>query len=318
MRMTNLKELKFIKIEVFLGVLLALLFYGALSPSLASAEVKAIIETDEAAKLLGQPGVVVIDARRKPAYEAGHIPGALSMSFNLFRDPEDLAYKAKYGLLTPPEKAEKVFGNAGIDNNTRVIIYDSAHDDRPFGASLSVQMRSFGHDNIQLMRGGVEKWVKEGRAPLTKDVPAVTPKAFKAKPRPEMVATKDWILENADKVIFLDMRTFDEYVGLNTAGNPRGGHASGSYSTQWSDFAGKETIKSPQEMLAALKNSGAPISKDKIYVTYCNWGLGRGAAGYFYMKALGFDNVRVYGGSMEEWSKDMDLPYSTYEPGKLE
>ena len=302
----------------FVGFLLLAIgaIWGLTQP--AFAELPPLVGADEVVKIIGQPGVVVIDARRKPAYEKEHIPGAISMPFNLFRDPEDLAYKAKYGLLTSPEKAEKIFGNAGIDNNTRVIIYDGALDDRPFGASLYVQMRSFGLDNVQVMRGGVEKWVQGGGAPLTKDVPAVTPKAFKAKPRPEMAATKDWILQNADKVIFLDMRSFDEYTGLNLAGNPRGGHASGSYSTNWSDFAGKETIKSPQEMLTALKNSGAPISKDKVYVTYCNWGLGRGAAGYFYLKLLGFDNVRVYGGAMEEWSKDKDLPYSTYEIGKLE
>lgn len=279
---------------------------------------QAFIETEEVAKLSGQSNVVIIDARRKPAYEAGHIPGAVSMPFTLFRDADDLVYKAKNGLLVAPEKAEKVFGNAGIDNNTRVIVYDSALDDRPFGASFYVTMQQFGHDNVQLMRGGIEKWVKEGRAPLTNDVPAVTAKTFKAKPRPEMAATKDWILQNADKVIFLDMRSFDEYTGLNTAGNPRGGHASGSYATEWKGFAGKETIKSPQEMLSALRNSGAPISKDKVYVPYCNWGVGRGAAGYFYLKLLGFDNVRVYGGAMEEWSRDKDLPYSTYDVGKLE
>lgn len=309
--------MKYIQVRFISFVGFLLLAIGGLTQPVF-AELPPLVGADEVAKIIGQPGVVVIDARRKPAYEAGHIPGAISMPFNLFRDPEDLAYKAKYGLLTPPEKAEKVFGNAGIDNNTRVIIYDGALDDRPFGASLYVQMRSFGHDNVQVMRGGVEKWVQEGRPPLTKDVPAVTPKTFKAKPRPEMAATKDWIMQNADKVIFLDMRSFDEYTGLNTAGNPRGGHASGSYSTNWADFAGKETVKSPQEMQTALKNSGAPISKDKVYVTYCNWGLGRGAAGYFYLKLMGYDNVRVYGGAMEEWSKDKDLPYSTYDVGKLE
>lgn len=274
-----------------------------------------LIETEEVARLLRKPDVVVIDSRDKEEYDKAHIPGAVNIPKGTFREPEDIAYKSKHGFLTSPEKAEKVFGNAGIGENARVIVYGS--NNFPSASICLVILKQYGFDNVQVMKGEIEKWVLENR-PLTKDVPAVKPKTLKAKPRPEMVATRDWITENSDRIVLLDMRSFEEYTGTDMIGNPRGGHISGAYPTEWKELAGTVTVRSPDEMLKALRNSGVPIDKNKEYITYCNWGIGRGTSGFLYLKVLGFDKVRVYGGSMEEWSKHKDMPVSTYEVGSLD
>ncbi len=87
---------------------------------------------------------------------------------------------------------------------------------------------------------------------------------------------------------------------------------------EWKELAGKITVKSPEDMIETLKKNGVPVDKNKEYVTYCNWGVGRGTSGFMYLTMLGFENVRVYGGAMEEWSDDPDFPVSTYEVGILE
>jgi thiosulfate/3-mercaptopyruvate sulfurtransferase len=274
-----------------------------------------LVSTEELAALSGQQNVVIIDARDAEQYRKLHIPGAINIPKETFRKPEDLDYKSEYGFLTSPEKAAKVFGNAGIDENTRVIVYGT--NTFPNASIPFVILRQYGHNNVQVMQGEIEKWIRE-RRPLTDEVPAVKLKKFKVKPKEEMVATMDWIMDNAEEIIIMDMRSFGEYTGFNTAGNPRGGHISGAFPTEWKELAGKATVKSPENMIEALKNNGVPIDKNKEYVTYCNWGIGRGTSGFMYLTMLGFENVRVYGGAMEEWSDDPDIPVSTYEVGILE
>lgn len=274
-----------------------------------------LVSTDELADLSGQQDIVIIDARDAEDYRKLHIPGSINIPKETFREPEDLDYKSEYGFLTSPEKAARVFGNAGIDENTRVIVYGT--NSFPNASIPFVLLKQFGHDNVQVMQGEIERWVKEGR-PLTDVVPAVKPKKFSVKPKDEMVATMDWIMDNTEEITVLDMRSFEEYTGFNTAGNPRGGHISGAFPTEWKELAGKATVKSPENMIEALKNNGVPVDKSKEYVTYCNWGIGRGTSGFMYLTMLGFENVRVYGGAMEEWSDDPDLPVSTYEVGILE
>jgi thiosulfate/3-mercaptopyruvate sulfurtransferase len=274
-----------------------------------------LVSTEELAALSGRQDVVIIDARDAEEYKALHIPGSINIPKETFRQPEDLDYKSEYGFLTSPEKAAEIFGNAGIDEDTRVIVYGT--NAFPNASIPFVILTQYGHDNVQVMRGEIEKWVKEKR-PLSDEVPAVQPKNFKVKPIEETVATMDWIMDNAEEIVVIDMRSFEEYTGLNTAGNPRGGHVSGAYPVEWKELAGKTTIKSPEGMIDALKNNGVPLDKNKEYVTYCNWGIGRGTSGFMYLSMLGFENVRVYGGSMEEWSDDPDFPVSTYELGILE
>ena len=274
-----------------------------------------LVSTEELAALSGRQDVVIIDARDAEEYRELHIPGSINIPKETFREPEDIEYKSEYGFLTSPEKAERVFGNAGIDNNTLVIVYGT--NVFPNASIPFVILRQYGHDNVRVMQGEIEKWMREKR-PLTDRVPVVRPKKFKAVPVPETVATMDWVMDNAEEIVVIDMRSFEEYTGFNTAGNPRGGHISGAYPVEWKEFAGKTTVKSPEDMISALKNNGVSTDRNREYVTYCNWGTGRGTSGFMYLKMLGFKNVRVYGGSMEEWSDDPDFPVSTYEVGILE
>jgi thiosulfate/3-mercaptopyruvate sulfurtransferase len=274
-----------------------------------------LVSTEEVADLSGQQDVVIIDARDAEEYRKLHIPGSINIPKVTFREEEDLEYKSEYGFVTSPEKAERVFGDAGIDNSTRVIVYGT--NTFPNASIPFAILRQYGHDNVQVMRGEIQKWMKEGR-PLTGTIPDVRPKNFRAIPRPESAATMDWVFDNAEEIVVIDMRSFEEYTGFNTAGNPRGGHISGAYPVEWKELAGKITIKSPEEMIESLKNNGVPLDIHREYVTYCNWGIGRGTSGFMYLKILGFKNVRVYGGSMEEWSDDLDYPVSTYELGVLE
>ena len=127
-----------------------------------------------------------------------------------------------------------------------------------------------------------------------------------------MVASREWLLKNRRDVIVLDMRSFDEYVGVNPAGNPRGGHLPGAISMDWTHLAGAETVKSSAEIQKILKEAG--ITKDKEIVAYCNIGFGRSTYGMMVLSMLGY-KARVYGGSFEDWSNAEELQVATTKIG---
>ncbi|HAP66839.1 MAG TPA: hypothetical protein DCQ99_03295 [Nitrospinae bacterium] len=262
-----------------------------------------LVETDELASLLEREDVVIVDARSEDKYKKFHIPNAVNIPKTIFRTPEDIEYKKGGGFAIPPEKAEKVFGEAGIVANSRVIVYDSITF--PDASIIWTFLKYYGHDNVQVLKGGYERWVSDGR-PVINEVKVVKRADFKVKPRLDMVATLQWLLDKGKDVIILDMRTFAEYIGTNTAGNKRGGSIPGAINIEWVELAGDSTIKSAEEIQKVLNKYG--INKEKEIVTYCNWGIGRSTYGFMLFKMLGFEKVRVYGGSMEEWSSRADLP----------
>lgn len=264
-----------------------------------------LIETEELSSLFDKSDVVIVDARAEEKYQKFHIHNAVNIPKTVFRTPEDIEYKKTNGFAISPEKAERLFGEAGISAESRVIIYDSVTF--PDASIIWTFLKYYGHDNVQILKGGYEKWVNEGRT-VTPNPPSphFLKGGFKVIPRPEMVATLDWIRHKKDGITILDMRSFAEYIGTNSAGNKRGGSIPGAVNIEWNELAGDTTIKSLEEIHNVLSKYG--VTKDKEIVTYCNWGIGRSTYGFMLLKMLGFEKVRVYGGSMEEWSARADLP----------
>ncbi|MBI3583588.1 MAG: sulfurtransferase [Nitrospinae bacterium] len=306
-------------LKLFLMCILLVLYAGCqkVEEQKGSVEIKILpgylVESEELTSSTNSPDVVIVDARSAEKYQTAHIPNAVNIPKTVFRTPEDLEYKKNNGFAISPEKTEKVFGDAGIGADSRVIVYDSITF--PDASIIWTLLKYYGHDNVQVLKGGYEKWVSEGH-PVTQEIkiPPHPPLLkggredypFKAKPKPEMVATLSWILNKKKDMTILDMRSFAEYIGTNTAGNKRGGSIPGAINIEWVELAGDSTIKSAEEIQRVLNKYG--INKEKEIVTYCNWGIGRSTYGFMLLKMLGFEKVRVYGGSMEEWSAKADLP----------
>tara|TARA_B100000959_G_C14998117_1_gene631849 strand:+ start:31376 stop:32332 length:957 start_codon:yes stop_codon:yes gene_type:complete len=263
-----------------------------------------IVETESLSSLINQPHVVLVDAREEEKYTKFHLPNSVNIPKNLFRTSKDIKFKNANGFAIPSEKAEKIFGEAGIGKITRVIVYDSVTF--PDASIIWGLLKYYGHDNVQILKGGFEKWVSEGRPVTSEPIKDVKKAIFKAVPKPEMVATAKWIMENKDEIVIIDLRSFKEYLGLNKAGNIRGGSIPGAVNIEWKELAGDTTIKSAERIGEVLAKYGIP--KNKEIVTYCNIGIGRSTYGLFLLKMLGYEKARVYGGSMEDWSGRLETP----------
>jgi thiosulfate/3-mercaptopyruvate sulfurtransferase len=286
---------------------LAVLAFGFLASTTWAAgyaRPELLIETEELAKILNQPNVRLVDAVEPASYQRAHLPGAVNV---FYLDLAKIEERRKNGHPLSNAEAEKIFGEAGIDNNTQVIVYDGGEG--PSASGVWFVLDFFGHKNVKVLNGGFRKWLKEGR-PVTQDVPTIEKKRFLVKEHPEKVVTREWVqkrLRNKD-VVLVDTRSFNEFIGTDLRpGASRGGHLPGAVHLEWTRFTDKvNTFKAAAELEKVLQLRG--ITRNTKVVTYCGTGLGRSTDMALAMKLIGYDNVVEYTGSWEEWSADPRLP----------
>lgn len=263
-----------------------------------------LIETEELAKLLNAPNVRIIAAVPEATYAKTHIPGAVNIPHLRLTD---LASRKKDGAPVTPETAAKIFGEAGIDEKTQIIVYDGGEG--PFASGVWFALKFFGHKEVRVLNGGLRKWEKEGR-PVTQDVPKVDKKQFVARPNLDLVVPLDWVKRNmgSPDLLMLDARSFKEFIGeALLPGSSRGGHVPGAVHFEWTKVSDKlETFKAADELRKILEKRG--ITKDKEIVAYCHVGMGRSTDLVLAFNLLGYDKVRLYTGSWEEWSSNPTVP----------
>src|SRR5262245_9423852 len=264
-----------------------------------------LVETDELARLLGAPGVRIVDLRAdadrgEAGHRAGHVPGAVYLSA---RELDDARANAE-GFPIRPEKAAALFGGLGINQDTAVVAYDDAGS--LLAARLFFVLEYYGHTRTRVLNGGLAKWRREGR-PLSQELPRVEPKRFAPRSRRELIATAEEVKAGLGKeeVCLIDARSPDEYTGKDVRAR-RGGHIPGAGNVDWtSTLNPDQTFKSADALRAVFEAAG--VRPDRQIVTYCQSGV-RAAHDYFALRLLGYAKIKNYDGSWSEWGNAADLP----------
>lgn len=263
-----------------------------------------LISTDELSKIINNPNVRVIDAVDPSLFSRAHITGAINIFYQNLTKIEE---RKKNGFPIGEKDAEKIFGDAGIDSSSLVVVYDGGEG--AFASGVWFVLDFYGHKNVRVLDGGFRKWISEGRR-VAQSIPRADKKKFAANPHPEMLVTTEWLRDNLGKkgLVILDSRSLKEYAGFDLRpGASRGGHIPGSIHLEWSEVSDKmNSFKSVEEMEKVFKQRG--ITKDVTVVTYCHSGIGRSTELAFALKLLGYNKVYEYTGSWEAWSSDPRLP----------
>ena len=284
-----------------------------------------LVETDWLNERLEAQSVRVLDVTgmltselsnvaRERVYDEGHIPGAvffdIASAKGALSDPD-----AKLPWTWPSkEQVETAMATHGVSNDTKVVFY--AATPRPsidFGPMWCTRawwvMHHFGVD-CAVLNGGYEKWVDEGRPVSTEPVRPPVAHFIASGDGRHAVATKDDVCaaqaESAECVV--DALSAASYAGTDKmVYGPRKGHIAGAVSLPMYDvltspgltFADRDTLK------ARLVECG--LSADQPVITYCGGGIAA-TVDAFALKLIGNDRVRVYDGSLMEWSADNSLP----------
>ena len=261
-----------------------------------------LIETQKLTQLLSSPQFRLLDARPVVEYRLGHLPGAVNLPAP---ETDDLDANRR-GFPLPPDKAEQLFRAAGVSSNSQVVIYDDQGS--RFAARVFYVLEFFGHSHVQVLNGGFKKWRSEG-LPITTDSPIIGPGDFKPQVNPAIIATAEWVNEHLGdaNVRLLDARSVAEFKGEKIQG-PRGGHIPGAINLEWTRVVDSGEVKTFLDAPSLAKLfSDAQISPTQEVVTYCQVGM-RAASLYFALRLLGYERVRLYDGSWEDWSATPGLP----------
>lgn len=273
------------------------------SPGQGYANPQLLIETWELQRHLADPDLRIVDVRAAQEYAKGHLLNAVSLDPHSLDDLE----ANKKGLPLPLEKAEAIFGELGIDGDTRVVAYDNAGG--LFAARLFYVLEFFGHSRVQVLNGGLTKWLREGR-PWTTEVPQVPKKRFVAKPNPNLIATAEDVKANLKnpKVCLIDARSPEEYAGeIPGKDVKRAGRIPGAVNLDWTITIDpvQKTFKPASELKRLFLEVGA--TPEREIITYCRTGV-RAAHDYFVARLLGYQKIRTYDGSWLEWGNTPELP----------
>ncbi len=245
-------------------------------------------------------------------YISEHIPGAIYFNQRLLRVP----LNGRPGVYVPSTAIQSLFRRVGLKSEVPVVVYTGIGDFRGWGDGLEQTMAAytlarFGHDNIYVLDGGIDKWKKEGKN-LTKKFPEVEESNFNVDIRENYCVDMDEVkeLKEKDDVVLLDARPSEMYEGQ--AIWPKPGHIPGAVNLPWKSLmvdGNPKLLKSEDELREILEEHD--VTKDKTII--CSCGTGREATNEFILLRwyFGFSEVKNYEGSFTEWTAYPDNPTVT-------
>ncbi len=261
-------------------------------------------------------GVVVLDIRNKldghskTDYLRGHVPCAVYSDY--LKDGWRSKVDNVIGQLSPVPKLEKLIGGLGIDNNTHVVIYSAGKNALDMGSSTRVYwtFKVLGHDNVSILNGGYAAYTADKSDKIQRGNNAPKAKTFTAHFRADMVASKEDVQKAIKQGITLvDNRPSDQYMGINR--HPKA-KRNGTIPTainlpeSWLTDNNGGKFRSVAELKKLYKVADVPTKGEEI--TFCNTGHWASLGWFASSELLGDKKVKLYDGSMVEWSADPKLP----------
>ncbi|MCX7991131.1 MAG: rhodanese-like domain-containing protein [Proteobacteria bacterium] len=291
---------------LFLALIMGLMF---ISVSLAK-EIAPIVSTDWLEKNLSNPKLVVIDIRKAEDYKNGHIPGAVNVFYGVWAVDK----KGLKNELPEDDDLVDIINGAGISNDSIVVIAGPADSvsDVVNMTRVVLTLKYAGFNNSAVLDGGINKWLKEQRATSTE---IVKPKAGNFKPNwnKGVLVGKDYVAKQLGKAIIIDDRGSDAFYGVTKLDFvEKAGHIKGAKNLPTSWLYGKDNVYRSAEEMQAIAEGVVGKDKKKEIISYCD--TGKVSTGWWFVlsEVLGYENVKVYEGSMQEWSKDPNLPVVRY------
>ncbi len=254
-------------------------------------------------------------------YAEAHIPGALYLDTNWLEDPADWNRR-------PPEVLETALRALGITHDTTVVVYGrdtegNANEKWPgrragqIAATRALMILRFaGVDDVRLLDGGYDWWVRSGN-PLETVPREPTPVAafgVQVPLRPEVIVDINeakQILADREGAALVSIRTWREHIGdvsgynyIGPAGRIKGdvwGNC-GTDAYHMQHYRNVDnTMRAYPEIAANWAEAG--ITADKWVAFYCGTGW-RASETWFYAYLQDWPRVAVYDGGWFEWSQD--------------
>ena len=272
---------------------------------------------------LGHDSLVVLDVRdavdNVVPYTVGHIPGSISAPYSTSGWRQEI--QGVPGQFPGEAAAAKLIGDLGISNDDHVVIVPQGTDASEFGAATRIYwtFKVLGHDAVSILDGGARAWTA-ANGELTAEATTLQPTSFTAQFRQELLATTaDVQAALGDGTALVDGRPAAQYRGEAKSPVVRiAGTIPGSvnlengllYSADNASFANADVV--------AQFASGLGVDADEKNIVFCNTGHWAATNWFALSEVAGQKDVKLYAGSLVEWTRDAPLETLANVPGRLQ
>lgn len=262
---------------------------------------------------LSDPAVVVLDIRSAidgggaEAYAAGHIPGAVHSDYD--KAGWRVTRNGVPFMVPTTAELEKLIGETGIDEDNHVVIVPSGVHASDFGSAARVYwtLKLVGHPSVSILDGGVAAWKAAGNqieTGVNKPQAKIFTAALDTRSLAE-VAEVEKLAQNGGATL-LDGRPERFFLGKEkTAATKAYGHIPRAVNIDSATFYDPATNKLRPR--AELEKIAASLPAGPV-VSYCNTGHWASTNWFVLSEILGRPDVRLYSGSMVEWTNDERRP----------
>ena len=252
---------------------------------------------------VGAKTVQPIQAKQAKAwYENTHIPTAqyvdLNQDFCNLRTALEYQYPNETEMLHSLEKFQ-------VDWNKPIVIYD--RENHIWAARLFWIFKAFGHQQVQVLHGGLKAWQQQN---LSVSHQIEQPSSSLNVAELKFDSTYFANIEDVKKVVegrvnsqLLNVLRPEVFRG-DEVRYSRAGHIPNSINIPFAEFL-DETGKFKASIFNFVAQFGLDLSRE--IMIYCGSGITASGAALALRQAQ-VTSIKIYDGSMSEWSADPDLP----------
>jgi thiosulfate/3-mercaptopyruvate sulfurtransferase len=211
-------------------------------------------------------------------------------------------------MLPAADKFAERMAGLGLSDSDHIVIYDGS------GQNLSAprvwwMFRTFGHDRVSVLDGGIGKWRRE-QSPIEQGRVALPAGRFTA--RLDRTAVRDLaaIRANIQQPVeqLVDTRSAGRFAGVEPEPRPglRGGHVPGSANLPFTDLVAPGGTVLPAEALRRrMVEAGIDLSRPVV----ATCGSGTSACALILsLHLIGHTHSALYDGAWAEWGGRADTP----------
>ena len=220
------------------------------------------------------------------AFQKEHIKGARFLDLKLTRD-----LGSPYPFMMPNKGFFSLLARQfDIRKSLPVVVYDCQSS--AFAHRAAFMLKSFGHDNVRVLDGGIAKWKADGGAVHSSGAPSAGDYDYDIVPG---------VVNSFEEVKSLSETGGKQIIDCRPADAFAKGTIPGGVNISGTDFQHPDgSVKSVDEIKAIFGAAGVDLSKPMLFS--CNSGIKATVAFAAASQAGATGALSVYDGSWSEWS----------------
>ena len=263
-----------------------------------------LLEVPQAASRLASSELQALDIRSPELYQQSHIPGAISAPYGRWRGPAN-----NPGQLLSPHDFEQLIQELGLTPEQHILVYSTGEDETDFGAAARVywSLKYLGFENLSVLNGGFKYWQQEN--PVEHDAQQLPASQTRINLQPRLAVGTGELLDKITRqqgdFQLLDSRPPTFFEGIVKAPTATiGGTIAGAQNLpfqQWFN-EGDTRIRPAEEIRRLVTEQQLDGASETL--SFCNTGHWAATNWFVLSELAGLDNVRLYPGSMAEWTQN--------------